>query len=188
MYKGQGRRLRGLVTRGYWEFRVQPAVPRGHPPRAPLPPRLSAPRSCAHCSTRAARRFQGHHGPAIARPPPAARRPSAFPPGKSTRIAPVSGINQTGHPTGQERPCTTLCRISPRSPRHPPPVSCPVLSQIKPHAPLLVVSFRQFRLSFRLATVLSPEPAHWISRRAPAPPARAEAPVGTVYRRNYNGL
>jgi hypothetical protein len=47
-----------------------------------------------------------------------------------------------------------------QSPRHPAPVSCPVLSQIKPHAPLLVVSFRQFPLSFRLATILSPEPTH----------------------------
>ena len=38
--------------------------------------RLSARPSRPHCSTRAARRFQGHHGPAIARLPPAARRPS----------------------------------------------------------------------------------------------------------------
>lgn len=116
------------------------------------------------------------------------RLPAGRPRAPRARVAPVSGINQTGHPTGQERPCTTLCRISARSPRLRPAVSCPVLSQIKPHAPLLVVSFRQFRLSFRLATILSPEPAHSISREAPAAPSAAGAPVGIVYRRNYNGL
>lgn len=71
--------------------------------------RLSARRSCAQCNTRAARCFKGHHGPAIARPPPAARRLSVclFREEKNTRIASVIGFNLTGHPTDQERPCTT---------------------------------------------------------------------------------
>jgi len=64
------------------------------------------------------------------------------------KITLVIGINQTNHSTNQERPCTTVQRIKkglsvcqslPRS----DPVTFPVLSQIKPHTPRLVVSFRQ---------------------------------------------
>ena len=38
------------------------------------------------------------------------------------------------------------------------PGKLPVLSQIKPQALRLVVPFRQFLLSFSLATILPPEP------------------------------
>ena len=64
-------------------------------------------------------------------------------------ISSVDGINQTNHSTDQKRPCTTIqgiekehsiCQSSPC----PDLVKFPVLSQIKPHAPRLVVPFRQF--------------------------------------------
>lgn len=64
-------------------------------------------------------------------------------------ISSVDGINQTNHSTDQKRPCTTIegiekehsiCQSSP----YPDLVKFPVLSQIKPHAPRLVVPFRQF--------------------------------------------
>ena len=64
-------------------------------------------------------------------------------------ISSVDGINQTNHSTDQKRPCTTIpgiekehsiCQSSPG----PDLVKFPVLSQIKPHAPRLVVPFRQF--------------------------------------------
>ena len=64
-------------------------------------------------------------------------------------ISSVDGINQTNHSTDQKRPCTTIqgiekeqsiCQSSPC----PDLVKFPVLSQIKPHAPHLVVPFRQF--------------------------------------------
>jgi len=61
----------------------------------------------------------------------------------------VIGINQTNHFTNQERPCTTLQRIKKelsvcQSHQRPGLVTFAVLSQIKPHTPRLVVSFRQF--------------------------------------------
>ena len=65
------------------------------------------------------------------------------------REAAVNGINQTNHSTNQERPCTTTQWIEKelsicRSLHCPDPVKFPVLSQIKPHTPRLVVSFRQW--------------------------------------------
>ena len=64
-------------------------------------------------------------------------------------ISLVIGINQTNHSTNQERPCTTVQRIKKeptvcQSLQRPDLVTFPVLSQIKPHTPRLVVSFRQF--------------------------------------------
>ena len=64
-------------------------------------------------------------------------------------ISPVIGINQTNHSTDQERPCTTVHRIKKElsicpSRLCPDLVTFPVLSQIKPHTPRLVVPFRQF--------------------------------------------
>lgn len=65
------------------------------------------------------------------------------------KTSPVIGINQTNHFTNQERPCTTPGVIQrgiqpvmslPRAIQ----VTFPVLSQIKPHTPRLVVPFRQF--------------------------------------------
>ena len=61
----------------------------------------------------------------------------------------VIGINQTNHSTNQERPCTTVQRIKKepsicQSPLRPNLVTFPVLSQIKPHTPRLVVPFHQF--------------------------------------------
>ena len=64
-------------------------------------------------------------------------------------ISSVDGINQTNHSTDQKRPCTTIERIEKeqsicQSLPFPDLVKFPVLSQIKPHAPHLVVPFRQF--------------------------------------------
>lgn len=64
-------------------------------------------------------------------------------------ISLVIGINQTNHSTNQERPCTTIHRIKKElsicpSQQCPDLVTFPVLSQIKPHTPRLVVPFRQF--------------------------------------------
>ena len=64
-------------------------------------------------------------------------------------ISSVDGINQTNHSTDQKRPCTTIQRIEKeqsicQSLPFPDLVKFPVLSQIKPHAPHLVVPFRQF--------------------------------------------
>lgn len=64
-------------------------------------------------------------------------------------ISSVDGINQTNHSTDQKRPCTTIERIEKeqsicQSLLFPDLVKFPVLSQIKPHAPHLVVPFRQF--------------------------------------------
>ena len=64
-------------------------------------------------------------------------------------VSPVTGINLTNHSTNQQRPCTTSHRIVKelsvcQSFPCPDLVSFPVLSQIKPQAPLLVVPFRQF--------------------------------------------
>ena len=61
----------------------------------------------------------------------------------------VIGINQTNHSTNQERPCTTVQRIKKepsicQSRLRPDLVTFPVLSQIKPHTPRLVVPFHQF--------------------------------------------
>jgi|SaaInl59LU_5_DNA_1037362.scaffolds.fasta_scaffold30697_1 hypothetical protein len=61
----------------------------------------------------------------------------------------VIGINQTNHSTNQEWPCTTVQRIKKelsicQSQLRPDLVTFPVLSQIKPHTPRLVVPFRQF--------------------------------------------
>ena len=64
------------------------------------------------------------------------------------KISLVAGLNHTNQITNQERPCTTLrgikkelsvCQSAPRADL----VTFPVLSQIKPHTPRLVVSFRQ---------------------------------------------
>ncbi len=59
----------------------------------------------------------------------------------------VNGINQTNNSTNQERPCTTTQWIEEelsicQSLHCPDLVKFPVLSQIKPHTPRLVVSFR----------------------------------------------
>ena len=56
----------------------------------------------------------------------------------------VNGINQTNHSTNQERPCTTTQWIEKelsicQSLHCPDLVKFPVLSQIKPHTPRLVV-------------------------------------------------
>ena len=64
-------------------------------------------------------------------------------------ISSVDGINQTNHSTDQKRPCTTIQGIEKehsifQSSPCPDLVKFPVLSQIKPHAPRLVVPFRQF--------------------------------------------
>ena len=64
-------------------------------------------------------------------------------------ISPVIGINQTNHSTDQERPCTIVPRIKKELSICPSQlgqdlVTFPVLSQIKPHTPRLVVPFRQF--------------------------------------------
>jgi hypothetical protein len=64
-------------------------------------------------------------------------------------ISLVIRLNQTNHSTNQKRPCTTLQRIKKElsicpSLLRPDPVTFPVLSQIKPQTPHLVVSFRQF--------------------------------------------
>ena len=64
-------------------------------------------------------------------------------------ISSVDGIDQTNHSTDQKRPCTTIERIEKeqsicQSLPFPDLVKFPVLSQIKPHAPHLVVPFRQF--------------------------------------------
>jgi len=64
-------------------------------------------------------------------------------------ISSVDGINQTNHSTDQKRPCTTIEGIEKehsicQSLPYPDLVKFPVLSQIKPHAPRLVVPFRQF--------------------------------------------
>ena len=64
-------------------------------------------------------------------------------------ISLVNGINQTDHSTNQERPCTTIRGIKKElsvcpSKQRPDLVTFPVLSQIKPHTPRLVVPFRQF--------------------------------------------
>lgn len=61
----------------------------------------------------------------------------------------VNRINQTNHSTNQERPCTTIQRIEKelsicQSYLCPDLVRFPVLSQIKPHTPRLVVLLRQF--------------------------------------------
>ena len=61
----------------------------------------------------------------------------------------VIGINQTNHFTNQERPCTTFRVIERDRPSvisfpRAIQVTFPVLSQIKPHTPRLVVPFRQF--------------------------------------------
>ncbi len=76
----------------------------------------------------------------------------------------VNGINQTGHPTNQQRPCTTIQRILKelsicQSSHCPDLVRFPVLSQIKPHTPRLVVSFRQFLQvsALRMYSPLSPK-------------------------------
>jgi len=67
----------------------------------------------------------------------------------AVKISLVIGINQTNHSTNQERPCTTVQRIKKelsicQSRLRPDLVTFPVLSQIKPHTPRLVVPFRQF--------------------------------------------
>ena len=64
-------------------------------------------------------------------------------------ISLVIGINQTNHSTNQEWPCTTVQRIKKelsicQSQLRPDLVTFPVLSQIKPHTPRLVVPFHQF--------------------------------------------
>lgn len=64
-------------------------------------------------------------------------------------ISSVDGINQTNHSTDQKRPCTTIQGIEKehsicQSSSCPDLVKFPVLGQIKPHAPRLVVPFRQF--------------------------------------------
>ena len=61
----------------------------------------------------------------------------------------VIEINLTSQNTNKERPCTTSHQIMKepstcQSCLCPDLVSFPVLSQIKPQAPRLVVSFRQF--------------------------------------------
>ena len=64
-------------------------------------------------------------------------------------ISLVVGLNQTDHYTNQERPCTTIqgikkglsiCQSQPCLDL----VTFPVLNQIKPHTPRLVVPIRQF--------------------------------------------
>jgi len=64
-------------------------------------------------------------------------------------ISLVNGISQTNHSTNQKRPCTTVHRIKKGQSTCPSPpcsdaVTFPVLGQIKPQTPRLVVSFRQF--------------------------------------------
>ena len=68
---------------------------------------------------------------------------------REVEISLVIGINQTNHFTNQERPCTTLQRIKKELSICPSSLSAdlvtfPVLGQIKPQTPRLVVSFRQF--------------------------------------------
>ena len=85
----------------------------------------------------------------LSSPPPRGRRGDDFGFYWAAWISSVDGINQTNHSTDQKRPCTTIqgiekehsiCQSSPC----PDLVKFPVLSQIKPHAPRLVVPFRQF--------------------------------------------
>ncbi len=82
----------------------------------------------------------------------------------AVEISFVNGINQTGHPTNQQRPCTTIQRILKelsicQSSHCPDLVRFPVLGQIKPHTPRLVVSFRQFLQvsALRMYSPLSPK-------------------------------
>lgn len=79
-------------------------------------------------------------------------------PGSPAGVSQLPGLNPkvtplvvNGHAPLSDLSCTTLVRSSGL-------VSCPALSQIKPHTPLLVVFFRQFPLNFSLARVLSPGP------------------------------
>ena len=65
----------------------------------------------------------------------------------------------------------------------PAPVSCPALSQINPHTPLLVVSFRQFLQVSGLRLYYPRSPY----TRFPLGYSSCN-PVGIVYCRNYDGL
>lgn len=61
----------------------------------------------------------------------------------------VIAIKQTNHSTNPARPCTTTLTIKKelsicQSSVSPDLARFPVLSQIKPHTPRLVVPFRQF--------------------------------------------
>lgn len=88
-------------------------------------------------------------------------------PGLNPKVTPLV-VN--GHAPLSGLSCTTLVRPSGL-------VSCPALSQIKPHTPLLVVFFRQFPLNFSLARVLSPGPYSISPPRGGCPPHG----IGIVY-------
>ena len=143
---GRGKRGRGRTLPFWWEgtTRAGPAPTPGSRGADPLSPPTPAP---------------PHH------PPGGERRGKTLVEGGTTgavrslrvrgggyweaEVSLVIGINQTNHSTNQERPCTTVRRIKKGlaacpSRQRPDPVTFPVLSQIKPHTPRLVVPFRQF--------------------------------------------
>ena len=75
------------------------------------------------------------------------------------KVSFFNGINQPNHSTNQKRPCSTTHRIKKelsicQSLLFLDLVKFPVLSPIRPQAPLLLVPFRHFLLSFSLATTL----------------------------------
>ena len=70
------------------------------------------------------------------------------------KVSFANGITQPNHFTNQKRPCSTTHRIEKglsicQSLLCLDLVRFPVLSPIKPHAPLLVVPFRQFLFRFQ---------------------------------------
>jgi len=67
---------------------------------------------------------------------------------KRALVSFVIAIKQTNHSTNSARPCTTALAIKKglsicQSSASPDLERCPVLGQIKPHTPHLVVTFRQ---------------------------------------------
>jgi len=88
---------------------------------------------------------------------------------KEAEISLVNGINKTNHFTNQERPCTTIQRIEKelsicQSSLRADLVTFPVLGQIEPQTPRLVVSFRQCLQVSALRMYYPLNPKAWISR------------------------
>eukprot|EP00347_Sterkiella_histriomuscorum_P023354 403334965 len=113
---------------------------------------------------------------------------------QQAKVSFVNGINQTNHSTNQERPCTTTHRIKKelsicQSSLCLDLVSFPVLSQIEPQAPLLVVPFRQFLQVSALRPYSPQNPKTLISHKVPkADKARLRSLVGIVYGQDQDGI